>query len=166
MSHEEWRGIVGYEGLYQVSNTGKVRSAHHRRIRELKPTPQSGGYLLVTLCKNKIKKGESIHALVALAFIGPRPTRMTINHKNGNKADNRSANLEYVTHKENTHHAMRLGLMNNKGENNGSAKLSQQDAETIRSRYNNGDITQRQLAEEYGVCQGTITQIVCNKIWN
>ena len=166
MSHEEWRDIPGYEGLYQVSNTGKVRSAHHKRIRELKPTPQSGGYLLVSLCKNHARKGESIHTLVALAFLGPRLAGMAINHKNGNKADNRDTNLEYVTYKENIHHAMRLGLMNNKGENNGSAKLSKSDAENIRLEYNNGGLTQYQLAEKYGVSQSLVYQIVNRKIWN
>jgi hypothetical protein len=163
---EEWRDIPGYEGMYEVSNTGKVRSMGYGRVRELTPSPQNNGYLHVTLCKSRAKKGMLVHALVALAFIGSRPNKMQINHKNGNKHDNRVENLEYVTSKENIRHACETGLMNNKGENNGCAKLSKSDAENIRLEYGKGKVTQYQLAKKYGVSQSLVYQIINRKIWS
>lgn len=96
---EEWRDIPGYEGLYQVSDQGRVRNAK----RMLKPTPAKnrGGYLNIGLVKNKERKYFRVHRLVWMAFVGPIPEGYEINHINQNTADNRLENLNLLTHNDN-----------------------------------------------------------------
>ena len=100
----EWRTVKGYPE-YQVNNKGRVK-----RGRLLREYVGKIGYASVTLCNNGERKTHWVHALVAAAFIGPRPERLHVNHKNGIKADNRVENLEYVTCAENHRHAFRTGL--------------------------------------------------------
>ena len=90
---EEWRDIKGYEGLYQVSNLGRVRS--ERKI--LKGTPDKDGYLRVALCKNGTRKYFGIHRLVAIAFIYNTNNYPCVNHRDENKTNNRAKNLEWCT---------------------------------------------------------------------
>lgn len=101
---ETWKDIAGYEGLYQVSDFGKVRSASHicrgKRIhgilRKLHVNARTG-YSYAVLCKNGIRKNYAVHRLVASAFV-PNPTgEKTVNHKNEIKTDNRAENLEWMS---------------------------------------------------------------------
>ena len=90
---EEFRDIPGYEGLYEVSNLGRVR----RNGKILKPWKNNWGYLLVSLCKNGIVRNARIHRLVALAFI-PNPQNLPqVNHKDEDKTNNAVSNLEWCT---------------------------------------------------------------------
>lgn len=110
---EAWKDVVGYEGLYQVSNTGKVRSLNYKRQNKtkiLKSFKTYRGYYRVSLIKDKKKKDVFIHRLVAKAFLAGMPEKTYINHKNGNKADNRLTNLEWCTQSENINHAYDTGL--------------------------------------------------------
>lgn len=112
---EIWKDIEGYEGLYQVSNFGKVKSLNYKRqnkVKILKPS-QTGkgafkgqGYLSLHL-KNKQFK---VHRLVAEAFIPNKENKPQINHKDGNKLNNNSNNLEWCTNSENQKHAWKNGL--------------------------------------------------------
>lgn len=107
MSEEVWKPIVGYERLYEVSNTGKVRSLnynHTGKIRELKPRADGGGYLLVSLCKDGKVKTHKVHSLVMAAFVGPRPEGYDVNHIDERKTNNSLKNLEYCTRRENNNH--------------------------------------------------------------
>jgi hypothetical protein len=105
---EIWRPIVGYEGLYEVSSIGRVKSlarickdGHERKEKILKPSPMVKGYMLVNLCKHSTSiKSFLVHRLIAGAFFGKSP--LAIDHLNGNKTDNRIENLEYVTNRENS----------------------------------------------------------------
>jgi hypothetical protein len=116
--HEEWRPVVGYEGWYSVSSLGRVRRdmpgrcTSAGRVLHTK-APTSGGYLQVSLSRSTGGKQTtlSIHTLVAVAFLTPRPEGHSINHINGIKTDNRVSNLEWVTPKQNSQHAVALGLM-------------------------------------------------------
>lgn len=109
---ENWKPVVGYEGLYEVSDLGRVKSLveNHGRSRELilKPVKKKSGYLYVTLCKNGVKKFHRVHRLVAFAFVEGRDLfKNEINHLNEDKSDNRAINLEWVTASENINHGTR-----------------------------------------------------------
>lgn len=95
---EEWKQIKGYEGFYEVSNEGRVRSVKRSSTRGkvLKPIYDKDGYTRVCLCKHNIKKTFPVHRLVASAFLQKSdPTYNVINHKNEIKDDNRVSNLEW-----------------------------------------------------------------------
>lgn len=106
---EVWRDIHGYEGLYQVSDLGRVRSITRGGTngRMLKPD-NCFGYLRYTLCKNNIPTRHRAHRLVAEAFIPNPENKPQLNHINGNKEDNRVDNLEWCTESENQLHSRRV----------------------------------------------------------
>ena len=106
---EIWKDIKGFEGLYQVSNFGRIKSLERinvlgRRVKEriLKPKINSCGYYQAQLCKNSKVRHYMVHRLVYEAFNGQIPENMQVNHINEIKADNRLENLNLMTPKENT----------------------------------------------------------------
>lgn len=114
METEIWKDIAGYEGLYQVSNLGQVKALSRRRMlgnkfcvsneRILRPR-SCNGYIKTSLNKNGKGKDLFVHRLVAEAFIPNPYSKRTVNHINGDKADNRLENLEWATYSENNLHA-------------------------------------------------------------
>ncbi len=157
--NEEWRAIPGYEGLYEVSNSGSVRSV--KRLMALSP---ARGYLTVELWKNKEGRRFTVHRLVMMAFTGPRPDGLQINHLNGVKTDNRWVNLEYCTASENKKHACRTGLQKNFGIHHSQHKLVDSDVRLIRNMISEG-IPQNQIAAHFKVNQGTISFIKTGRLW-
>lgn len=105
---EEWRDIVGFEGFYEISSLGRVRS--HITSKILSPSLCSSGYPKLTLCKYGRHTQHMVHRLVAKAFL-PNPDNMrTVNHIDGNKQNNQANNLEWCSHSDNQRHAYRMGL--------------------------------------------------------
>lgn len=104
---EEWRNIDEYEGLYQISNYGRVKSTQYHNgtyERILKPSKHTDGYPLVNFCKNRQKKWYLVHRLVAQAFI-PNPNNLPcVNHKDECKTNNNVDNLEWCTRKYNSNY--------------------------------------------------------------
>lgn len=96
-----WKDIQGFEGLYEVSNYGNVRSLKFGKIKYLKPAKDGGGYYFVILCKNGIVKHFKVHRLVANAFIENPNGYNEINHIDEDKTNNKVENLEWCTHKYN-----------------------------------------------------------------
>lgn len=108
---EEWKPIKGYEGLYEVSNMGRVKSLHHGKERILRTPDNLRGYKSVWLAKQTIREVKRVHRLVAEAFI-PNPMNLpVVNHLDGDKHNNCISNLEWCTSRENTNHAIKTGLM-------------------------------------------------------
>ncbi len=165
---EIWRDIEGYEGLYQVSNLGSMKSCDKivkfknggkREYKSLilKPTVANTGYFVVSLHKNNKRNLVLIHRLVAKAFI-PNPERKPeVNHKNGIKTDNRVENLEWVTGAENKKHAYDTNLRKSS-----TRKLTNEQVKKIRDEYVFGskEYGCYALARKYGVSYFTIFRII------
>lgn len=105
---EIWKDIPDFNGLYQVSNLGNVRSLITNRL--LKINGDNYGYLQVILYKDKKRITGKVHRLVAKAFIENQYNKPQVNHKDGNKLNNHVSNLEWMTNKENKRHAMDTGV--------------------------------------------------------
>lgn len=98
---EEWKWIKGYEGLYQVSDTGKIKSFHRNPNGEIRSVKHSGGwYLTLPILKDGVKKTIRIHQVVAETFIGEIPKGYHVHHKDGNKQNNKVENLEIIHPKQ------------------------------------------------------------------
>lgn len=117
MTTEIWKDVIGYEGLYQVSNLGNVkRIGSFRGVNKkylnnynLNPLDNGKGYLRVKLTKNNISKRYMLHRIIAEAFIKNVDNKPFINHINSNRKDNRIENLEWCTQSENVKHAVNQG---------------------------------------------------------
>ena len=101
LEKEIWKDIKGFEGLYRVSNLGRVKSFYGLKEKILKPGIVNNGYYQVELCKNSIRKFYMVHRLVWEAFNGQIPEGLQVNHINEIKTDNRLSNLNLMTPKEN-----------------------------------------------------------------
>ena len=171
---EIWKAVVGYEGFYEVSDQGRVRSLPRTvpsrggfrvspgRMRAL--VPKSNRYLTVILSKQGAIKCCHVHQLVLGAFVGPCPAGMETLHYDGDKTNNNLINLRYGSRSENRSDGKRLGR-DNSGERNGHAKLTYQQVHDIRRRCAAGE-TQRALAVEHGVTFQTINKVVQRETWD
>jgi hypothetical protein len=168
---EIWKDVIGYEGFYQVSNLGRVRSFdrlvkrnRHIKGRIHKLTLHSDGYYIATLYKENKEKKYKAHRLVAMAFVQNPNNKPFINHKDGNKLNNLPENLEWCTIVENNKHAFDTGLNIKSGENHHNHKISETQVLEIRSRpYQRGNA--RMWAKEFGVSREAIQEIIARKTW-
>ncbi len=165
---EEWRPVVGFEGYSLVSDRGQVkrtvayRPSLHGRM--LKAPPVCNGYPAVSLSVAGQKMQlKPVHILVARAFLGPAPGGMEVNHKDGNKLNAGLSNLEYVTHRENVDHAVRIGLVP-RGTKCHTAVLVPSQVKRIRKACAAGR-QQKLLAREYGVSTSVVCSIVNGGSW-
>ncbi len=102
----EWKDVVGFEGIYQVSNTGLVKSmnrwtGYYTRTEKMLKQRTSNGYKCVSLTKNSKTINRTVHSLVARAFLGERPKNLVIDHEDENKLNNNSYNLKYISNRAN-----------------------------------------------------------------
>ena len=162
MKKEEWKEISGYEGLYFVSDLGRVKN-RMGKILKLYTNIHRKNYVQVSLCKNAIHKNFKIYRLVAQAFIPNKENKPQINHKNGDKSDNTCKNLEWVNQSENTAHAIKIGLTP-KWEKHPSAKLTRKKVLEIRNKFANGTKA-TDLMKKYKMSQTVIYMIINNQLW-
>ncbi len=132
--------------------------------RRLRPATSSRGYLTVGLRAGGISKTRMVHHLILEAFAGQRPLGMETRHLNGDKKDNRVANLAWGTPAENGADRVRHGTVP-RGEDGTNAKLDNAAVLAIRSAYRRGSVTQRELADLYGVCRENVSAIVRRRSW-
>ena len=163
---EIWENIEGFEGIYQVSNLGKVKSLKFGKEKYLSITKSSIGYLNTKLQLNKKNKSFLVHRLVAETFIKNEFNKPCVNHINGIKTDNRIENLEWCTHKENTEHSLKNDLRKT-GCNHKQSKLSLKDIEYIRKnyKYRDEEFSGKKLSEKFNVSHTCISQIIKNKTY-
>jgi len=164
---EEWRPVVGFEGWYEVSNLGnikRVKAACGARPGKVLKTPRNKlGYPQVFFSVLNHYSGHSVHRLVAAAFIGSPPVgKPFVNHIDGNKANNKAANLEYVSHAENTAHSIRLGLTF-QGSRCFGAKITEDDVRQIRALR--GQMVPREVGRKFGIAGDTVRSIWYRKTW-
>lgn len=154
---ELWSDIPGYEGFYQSSTEGRIKSLTRTVYRKstpmtimgelMKGVPNHKGYLLVMLGRDNIRIGRAVHKWVALTFI-PNPNNLPqINHNDWDRLNNRVENLEWCTASQNMKHAYDNGLANKKGERQNRAKFTDQEARQIRGSNERVTI----LAKRYNV---------------
>ena len=174
---EDWRPVVGFEGLYEVSSLGRVRSLSHRvrgmsrlgnvftRVvpgKMLSLAIGSRGYPMVGLHDGS-RVIASVHVLVLSAFIGPCPVDHEACHYNGHRDDNRLENLGWGTRKENRADAIRHGTQVC-GTRQHAAKLTETVIPIIRARRAGGEKLET-LARDYGVTACVISEACLGKTW-
>src|SRR5258707_113471 len=167
MDIERWLPVPGYEGLYDVSDRGNVRSHHKTKGRRkngmLMAPAMSAGHLMVSLVRDKKRRSWPVHQLVLMAFAGPRPAGMESLHGPGGNLDNRLSNLRYGTSKENKADQVRDGVAN-RGERCGTVKLTEAIVLECRRRYAAGE-TQTALAAEFGIRPSSMSQVITGDTW-
>lgn len=180
---ECWLPVPGYEGLYEVSDRGRIWSVPRQRWTGigwaaaggivLRQSPDRDGYMQVGLSAQNRNRTRKVHQLVMLAHAGPCPEGQEVLHGPGGKLDNSLPNLSYGTRAENCADKMRDGT-SNWGERNGSARLSEADIREIRrmyvstkhlGRYHPDRWTAVKLSAAFGVGQTTIGAIVRGRSW-
>jgi DNA-binding CsgD family transcriptional regulator len=167
--HQEeiWRPIAGYEGLYEISNFGRVKSldridARGRRWkgRIMANQTHKSGHQTLRLCKEAQYENYKVHHLVLNAFVGPRPEGTECCHNDGNPANNRLENLRWDTRRAN-HADRELHGTAIKGAQHGTAKLTEDQVLKIRSDGR----SQWAVAHDYGISQATVSGIKNRKRW-
>lgn len=169
---ELWKPVVGFEGMYEVSSLGRVRSldrvlvsegarrGYPRKVkgRLLMLQRHSGGYVQVSLGESGVRL---VHALVLEAFVGPCPVGMESCHDDGDKTNNFLFNLRYDTHSANCEDRRRHGV-SYQGEANAQAKLTEDDVREIRSRKGE---TYKDIASGFPVSDRAIGKVVRGERW-
>jgi hypothetical protein len=167
---EIWKDILNYEGLYQASTFGKIKSLKRNNTngKILKPFLNSNGYLYITLSKNGKCKNFKIHKIIASTFIGePTFDKKEIRHLNGNRFDNNSSNLKYGNRSEQMKDRIKHGTHfqpDNKGSKQWLSKLMDSDILEIIDLIKLG-WSDTKIAIKYNVCRQTINGIRNHKTW-
>ena len=173
---EVWRPVVGWEGLYEVSDQGRVKSLARRywteggrvphwcnlKARILKPGTNVHGYLFVVLSRDGEQFTRTVHRLVADAFLGLRPADMDTCHGPLGKLINTPGNLSYGTRQENMRDCLRDGT-HQRGERGSGTKLTQEQVDSIRALK--GKMTQKTVAAMHGISRSHVSMLWSNRCW-
>lgn len=172
MSDERWKAIPGFEGLYEASDHGRIRSLwcsaakanHPRQVPRV--LAQSGTYPSVVLVRDRVKYPRTVHSLVLETFVGPAPQGMEVAHEDGDRKNAALSNLSWKTHKDNVADKVRHGT-HQAGERVGTSKLTVAQVLEARAAYvprcrRNGT---RALARKFNVSPTAMQRVVNNKGW-
>lgn len=172
---EFWKPVKGYEGLYEVSSFGRIRSVERNEIlrgRHPRPytrkrkgsliSPRNGPYLNVNLCKKGSKRNYLVHRLVAEAFIDNPKGLPEVNHINEDKHDNRYSNLEWCSSSENSKHSS----YKTTGSRNGCSKLNEDQVTIIGYLLRNTDMTLKEIGDQFNVSSHAIFRIKTGDNWS
>ncbi len=176
MVEEIWENIDGFNGKYQVSNFGKVKSLDRieetrgstrtRNGRVLKLAISKNGYSRVCIVDYSNQKFACVHRLVAQAFIPNPDNKPQVNHINGIKTDNRVENLEWNTRSENQRHSIRTGLkVTPRGDKSILSKLKESEVVEIRRLLKETNLMQREIAAKFNIHRSNVSAIKHNKCW-
>lgn len=177
MLEEQWRDILGYEGHYQISSFGRVKSLNRHIIHRFKEgllrpvfykerilSLRTYEYPSCELYRDRHRHVYRVHRLVAEYFVpGRNNTRNIVNHKDGEIGNNRADNLEWVTPEENMKHAHKKELIL-RGELHPFSKLTENDVKEI-IRFCRGPLTSGQIAKKYGVSSSCVAKIRQRQRW-
>ena len=155
-----WKPITGFEGLYDVSETGCIRNA--RTLKILKPNKIGKGYLIVHLKKDGKRYARYVHRLTAEAYVPNPQNHPVVNHDDGNKENCHYTNLIWSTYSENNQHAYDTGLKP-RGEGQYKAILTEENVREIKrlGKY----ATFQEIADKYGVSKATVRDVLVGKTW-
>lgn len=160
---ENWKSIKGYEGLYEISDLGRIKSYKRKNVIIL-VQENNARYDLIYLCKGKTKKRFLIHRLVAEAFIPNNENKLEVNHIDGKRKNNCAYNLEWCTRSENAIHSYANGLQKVVfGDESHYHKLTEKQVLEIRSIGKT--MYQKDIAKMYNVDASNISNILSRKIW-
>lgn len=174
---ENWRAVVGFEGFYEVSDQGRVRSLArkitirkpgqapynmHFQPKVLKPLV-SRGYRHIVLWNQGVRSDLTIRSLVLTAFVGPRPDGMHACHNNGDSADDRLSNLRWDWPKANNADKRAHGT-HQQGERSPASKLTAGDVAAIREAK--GAATQSEIGARFGIAQSQVSRIQNRREWS
>jgi hypothetical protein len=158
---EIWKSVIGYEGLYEVSSLGNVRSVNWRGLgyRKFSPVPDRDGYLQITLTKNGKQQNARVHRLVAMAFVDNPENKPQVNHIDEDRSNNVASNLEWVTCLENNNHGTRNIRVSQSKRNTNCKRILQlnKNGDPIREWVSINEV-ERQLGYDTGLmskcCKG------------
>lgn len=167
---ERWLDVPSYEGLYLVSDRGRIWSSYGKGhfLKGIPRGPRGYERLGVTLCDGETKWQTYIHKLVMLAFAGPTPEGQEIRHLDGDPHNNKRTNLAFGSHKQNgedmaLHGSAREGAR--RGHEHFRAKLTEDLVVQIRREYAAGGVTERDLSSRHGVNVSTLHRLLVRKTW-
>lgn len=165
---EKWKIVEGFS-KYLVSNKGRVKNVI--RLKDLRFYSCKGYEKIELVNDNDMKKKVFVHRLVAQAFIPNPNDKPQVNHKDGNKTNNKFYNLEWCTAKENTEHSIETGLTDfskfnySRGEATSKSKMTNEDVKELREMYDTGELTLRELSIYFNISITTVWNIVKRKTW-
>lgn len=170
---EEWRPVADYEGLYEVSSLGRVRSFHRASPWIMAGRIDRYGYHTVLLSKGGVERCHKVHRLVCAAFNGPAPEGTEVGHLDSVKLHNVPANLAWVTAKENYRHNTERGVgglkprftTEDRGERHPRAKLTESDVRELRSLVKAG-VKRRAVAASFGISLAHVHGIMAGNSWS
>lgn len=120
--NEVWKPVKEYEGYYEISNLGKIKSFYRNREYVMAPTKNSDGYLQIKLCKSGKRTSFAVHRLVAIHFVDNPQNLPEVNHKDFNRSNNIYTNLEWIEHIENVRYSSSQGHYKRYGKRNPNYK--------------------------------------------